>query len=351
MSEPTPAPTAKHGLASIGGGIALAIAFFLPAVNGCGMELSMADLAKEEAAHFYVYAIAAAVALLAGFTLVAQGRRARWALLAQGLAGGLAILHLAWHVLQELGDEMQAEPLWGFWVLVAGLLAVGGQPWWSYAALGGPDPSGPKQLEVDDEPTDPGGAPLEPAPRSHLPALIAAAVFLAGLMGASWGWVFGKAVSSILTKIGHEGLSTALPVLSGIGTMIAASSGRLLSGGRAIGLGLLAGLAVAVLAKVVALTGLQGQPAYMVHGALFGLAAGGVGGLVLRSRRAMLAGAIVGALVSLGFNLIPTELMAQIDRAIGTPLHGGLRRALWWTAVLVAEAVALRGERTGQGSS
>jgi hypothetical protein len=347
MSEPGPTPSAKHGLGSIGGGIALAIAFFLPSVQGCGMELSMADLAQEEAAHFYIYAVAAGVALLAGFALVAQGPRGRWALLAQGLAGGAAILHLLWHVLGELGDDLQAEPLWGFWVLVAGLLSVGVQPWWSYAKLGTEEGEAPGQFDEDDPegPTDPGAAEPSPLPRSHLPARIAGVVALAAALAAAWSWCFGEIIGSIVADMGHEGLRSALPWLSGIGTMISASSGRLLSGGRAVGLGLMAGLATSLLTQLLGLTGLEGQAAFLVHAVVFGLLTGSVGGLVLGSRRAMMAGALAGVAIAVIFTLVPRETSMELDELLTSEGHAALRRALCWAVVLAAEAVALRVER------
>ncbi len=347
MSEQAPPPATKHGLGSIGGGIALAIAFFLPAVNGCGMELSIYDLAKEEAPHFYIYAVAAGIALVAGFALVAQGRRGRWALLAQGLAGSSAILHLAWHAIQELGsDGPQAERLWGFWVLLTGVLVVGIQPWWSYATLGEPGPDEPKQL--DDDPSDDAfDDERAPPASSHTPARIAGVVVLAAGLAVAWTWAFGEIVGSIIADKGHEGLRSALPWLSGTGTMISAASGRLFSGGRAIGLALVAGLVVTVSTHLGGLAGLEGQTAFLFHAVAFGVLAGAIGGLVLRSRRALVAGALAGTALAVAFNLVPAESAMAIDEAIGQGGHAALRRALWWAVVLTAEAVALRGERRG----
>jgi hypothetical protein len=125
--------------------------------------------------------------------------------------------------------------------------------------------------------------------------------------------------------------------------MLAAMSGRLLSGGRAIGLALLAGLTVAAVGTGLRYTALDGTTVLLIIDAtLYGLLAGCVGGLARGNARAALAAAITGAVFALCLHFVPRDLYISLGEAIGAPASSALRRAIWWTAVLAAEAWALR---------
>ncbi|MCK6527484.1 hypothetical protein L6R50_07935 [Myxococcota bacterium] len=127
----------RHGGFSMGGGLVAAVAFFLPAVRGCGDELSVADLASKDSV-YYLYAVAAAAAVMGGYALVQS--RARWGLIVQGTIGSLALVHLLSKAVKVANNDMaDVEPLFGFWVLLGSLGFVAAQPWVSLKALG-PEP-------------------------------------------------------------------------------------------------------------------------------------------------------------------------------------------------------------------
>lgn len=159
----------RHGGFSMGGGLVAAVAFFLPAVRGCGDELSIADLASKDSV-YYLYAVAAAAAVLAGYALIQS--RARWGLVVQGTIGSLALVHLLSEAVKVANDDMaDVEPLFGFWVLLGSLGMVAAQPWVSLRALGvearaeggRQDPHVPSGAPPADRPSDdaapPGASP------------------------------------------------------------------------------------------------------------------------------------------------------------------------------------------------
>ena len=310
--------SSNAGAFTLGTGTVMVVAFFLPLVRACGQDASAYDIAQEHP-DFWLYLAGGLGIAVMGFILV-NARHLRQLCVAQGVLGGVALIHLAVRAMEFLQKD-ELELLWGAYLLAAATLFSAVFPWLALSgSSGGSDAYGLDDMEHPDDALEDGGWDEPATPRERgvpRPAVVIGLGVLAWVVAATaWPHIFGfiRELTGDAAAFGHFSVARMVP--AAVFAALVCTLPRLPEGRTAVKGGVLAALPMFGVYAAFAAMDAQGTW-FAIARRLIGYSALGAGaGLALGQRYRALGGALGGVVYTLLTALYVAFLGQEVMQAL-----------------------------------